>query len=124
MIELEHADGDSFEPIPTPEIEPDAGIVAGEEAAFRLRLLETKIYRSHLRSLRNSWCLFAALKLAADTWRAVHGAAALSSRHPRIYRPLCGAPHNAEFELLSGRAPEGSDRAKARGVEMGRKPKL
>ena len=46
-------------PAVAPELAPE--MVAGEEAVFRLRLTEAKIYRSHLRSLRYSWCLFAAL---------------------------------------------------------------
>ena len=39
---------------------------------------------------------------------------------------LCEAPHKAEFErdLIRARAGEGRERAKARGVKMGRKPKL
>jgi hypothetical protein len=44
-----------------PESEQDAAVIEGEEAIFRLRLAEAKIYRSHLQSLRNSWYLFAAL---------------------------------------------------------------
>ena len=36
-------------------------MVEAEEAIFRLRLAEAEIYRSHLRSLRNSWSLFATL---------------------------------------------------------------
>ncbi|HXA23036.1 MAG TPA: recombinase family protein [Acetobacteraceae bacterium] len=38
----------------------------------------------------------------------------------------CGAPHIAEFErdLIQVRTGEGRERAKARGVKMGRKPKL
>jgi IS30 family transposase len=39
---------------------------------------------------------------------------------------LCEAPHKAEFErdLIRARTGEGRERAKARGVKMGRKPKL
>jgi Helix-turn-helix domain len=39
---------------------------------------------------------------------------------------VCGAPHTAEFErdLIRSRTGEGRERAKARGVKMGRKPKL
>src|SRR5208337_2595656 len=39
---------------------------------------------------------------------------------------LCGAPHNAEFErdLIRARTGEGRERAKARGVKMGRPFKL
>ena len=39
---------------------------------------------------------------------------------------ICGAPHIAEFErdLIRVRTGEGRERAKARGVKMGRKPKL
>jgi DNA invertase Pin-like site-specific DNA recombinase len=39
---------------------------------------------------------------------------------------LCRAPHKAEFErdLIRVRTGEGRERAKARGVKMGRKPKL
>jgi len=39
----------------------EAELVASEEAAFCLRLAEARIYRSHIRSLRNSWLIFAAL---------------------------------------------------------------
>jgi hypothetical protein len=39
---------------------------------------------------------------------------------------LCEAPHKAEFErdLIRARTSEGRERAKARGVKLGRKPKL
>ena len=39
---------------------------------------------------------------------------------------LCGAPHKAEFErdLIRARTSEARERAKARGVKLGRKPKL
>ena len=39
---------------------------------------------------------------------------------------VCGAPHTAEFEreLIRARTGEGRTRAKARGVKMGRPPKL
>jgi DNA invertase Pin-like site-specific DNA recombinase len=39
---------------------------------------------------------------------------------------LCGASHKAEFErdLIRARTGEGRERAKARGVKLGRKPKL
>ena len=39
---------------------------------------------------------------------------------------ICGAPHMAEFErdLIRARTGEGRERAKARGVKMGRPPKL
>ena len=42
------------------------------------------------------------------------------------YSAVCGAPHTAEFEreLIRARTGEGRARAKARGVRMGRKPKL
>jgi len=39
---------------------------------------------------------------------------------------VCGAPHTAEFErdLIRARTGEGRARAVARGVKMGRKPKM
>jgi DNA invertase Pin-like site-specific DNA recombinase len=39
---------------------------------------------------------------------------------------VCGAPHTAEFErdLIRTRTGEGRARAVARGVKMGRKPKM
>jgi DNA invertase Pin-like site-specific DNA recombinase len=42
------------------------------------------------------------------------------------YSAVCGAPHTAEFErdLIRVRTGEGRERARARGVRMGRKPKL
>jgi DNA invertase Pin-like site-specific DNA recombinase len=60
----------------------------------------------------------AGFKSLADTW------AGTTTAHGRLMLAVLGGLAEFERELISARTGEGRERAKARGVKMGRKPKL
>jgi DNA invertase Pin-like site-specific DNA recombinase len=60
----------------------------------------------------------AGFKSLADTW------ADTTTAHGRLMLTVLGGLAEFERELISARTGEGRERAKERGVKMGRKPKL
>ena len=60
----------------------------------------------------------AGFKSLADTW------AGTTTAHGRLMLAVLGGLAEFERELIYARTGEGRERAKARGVKMGRKPKL
>jgi DNA invertase Pin-like site-specific DNA recombinase len=87
-------------------------------------LLVTRLDRL-ARSTRNLLNVLAAITAQGAAFRSLHDAwADTTTPHGRLMLTVLGGLAEFERELIRARTGEGRERAKARGVKLGRRPKL
>jgi DNA invertase Pin-like site-specific DNA recombinase len=93
-------------------------LTAGEVAVSAAAVLYEPMSRDLLNALAAIGELGAGFSSLGDAW------AETTTPHGRLMLTVLGSPAEFERELIRARIGEGRARAKARGVKLGRNPKL